>query len=75
MRVRNHKIRICEHNLPSEHLILYIWSLWVSTQLTKLLSGVRDALWVIFLDLKIKNEPKCHIIKANGDQKSQNLHL
>ena len=72
---RNHKICICEHNLHSEHLILHIWSLWVGTQLTQLLSGVADALWVRFLDLKMKNEPNCHNIMAHGGQKSQYPHL
>ena len=73
--VRNHKFRICEHNLHSEHLILHIWALRVGTQLTKLLSGVPDALWVRFVDLKMTNEPNCHIIMAHEGQKSQNSHL
>ena len=73
--VRIHKIRICEHNLHPEHLILHIWSLWVGTQLTKVLSSVPDALLVRFLDLKMKNEPNYHNIMAHGGQKSQYPHL
>ena len=73
--VRNHNIRICEHNLHTEHLILHIWSLCVGNQLTPLLSGVPDDFWVRFLDLKMKNEPNYHNIMAHGGQKSQYPHL
>ena len=64
--VKNHKIRICEQNLYSEHLKLHIWSVWVGTQLKELLSGVPDALWVRYLDLSMKNEPNFHIIMVQG---------
>ena len=70
-----YKIPICGQNLPSEHLKLHIWLVWVGTQLKELLSGVPDALWVRYFDLSMKNEPNCHIIMVQGDQKSQNPHL
>ena len=75
MGVKNHKIRICEQNLHSEHLILHIWSVWVGTQLKQLLSGVPYALGVKFLGSKDENEPNCRIIMVHGGQKSQNPHL
>ena len=53
---------------------IYDHSGWVPNW-HKLLSGVLDALCVRMVDLRMINEPNCHIIMFNGGQKSQNPHL
>ena len=67
--VTNNKIIICEKNLHTEHLKLHIWLVWVCTHLNELLLGLLDALWIIFLDLNMKNEPNHHIIMVRGVKK------
>ena len=67
--VKNHEIHICGQNLHSEKVKLYMWLVWVDTQLEELISGVSDAVSVIFVDVKLKNEPNYQICIVQGVKK------